>query len=490
MAETDGIVQSSLPAPVVTADGPWAELTLPAWATLDLGNAELTLPALTSWTMTTAGGSNYGDCTLPVLTSWAVLGNTNDGDCVLPLLTSWTVVGYTADGNCTIPSLTGWSVYAVDTEGYCQLPALTSWGVSATGSVAATAVMTLPMLTLTADGPGVDVTLPAITVDAQGHEAGSGAVDLPLIESTANGLTGTIATALLELPAPSAFAGAPGSGDVTLPLPELASEGLAGTVGTFSESLSQVTLTAVGSFINAGTADLTLPLLQIEGMLAVGSIGTLDVELRAMLLAADGLTGQVGTALLELPIIETDGQGYCGDATVSIVIPLVSIEATGSQAIAASFKAWVLNTKNQALTEYTNYAFNSFAKFNGVHLAAGASGIFALTGDLDHQSALIAARAKLGLLDFGIIEQKRVEEVFFAYRSEGVLKLTVRVDGDKSYTYTLQPTGKTGIKQARVKVGKGIKSKYIGLEVANVEGKDFDLDQISLTPVVLSRKLG
>jgi len=42
-------------------------------------------------------------------------------------------------------------------------------------------------------------------------------------------------------------------------------------------------------------------------------------------------------------------------------------------------RTWVLNLRKKGLTEYNNFAFNSYAEYRGTILAAGAAGILKLS---------------------------------------------------------------------------------------------------------------
>lgn len=259
------------------------------------------------------------------------------------------------------------------------------------------------------------------------------------------------------------------AGDKTLPAFTL--------TGTFAEAYNGWTgektlplFTLEGAFVGDGRfeGDFRLPRFSLSGALANGNAYALDLDLPAF--ALTGQLGHPGFALaLELPAFHMGGR----------------LEAN----ITAAFRGWVMNTRTGALTEYTNFSFNSFALFNGETLAAGSGGIYALSGAND-AGADIEARVRLASMDLDLAELKRIEEALLSYRSDGRMVLRVVVEDGLTYEYVVEPTGRTGIYQARVKPGKGLKLNYITLELANFEGAAFDFDALRILPVALSRRVG
>ncbi len=239
----------------------------------------------------------------------------------------------------------------------------------------------------------------------------------------------------------------------------------------------------------AFTGEKVLPLFTLEGtLLRSGSyVGTFDLPRFA--LSGELAVGQIFTGALELPLFSKSGQLGNPPWAGILTLPAFNLSGRLETNITAAFKAWVANTKTGALTEYTNFPFNSFARFNGEYLAAGSSGIFALTGT-DDNGTDISSRVRLAATDLDIAELKRIEEALLSYRSDGQLILRVVIEDGLTYEYRLEPTGRTGMYQARVKPGKGLKLNYIILEIANFEGCAFDLDQVRIKPVALSTQVG
>lgn len=156
------------------------------------------------------------------------------------------------------------------------------------------------------------------------------------------------------------------------------------------------------------------------------------------------------------------------------------------------YAGWVLNTANKAASEYTNFAFDSFAVFNGKVLGAGAGGIFELTGGTDDGDP-IAAAIRTGLSDFGIGKLKRVPDVYIGYAGNGdiVLKVVTTADNGVKVEDWYRMTAKPGdaMHPGRIQVGRGLKSRYWQFELCNTGGADLDLGDLKLRPLILDRRI-
>ena len=142
-----------------------------------------------------------------------------------------------------------------------------------------------------------------------------------------------------------------------------------------------------------------------------------------------------------------------------------------------SQKTIVMNVKNRAITEYTNYCFNSLCCFNGRYLGANSSGIFPLSGDDDNGTA-IDAHIKTATADVGKGQPKKLRDAWIFAR-KGLMTFTVIADEDNEFTYNADVEN-SKIHEERVKIGRGIKGRGFSFILANVDGSDFDIDNISV----------
>lgn len=149
-----------------------------------------------------------------------------------------------------------------------------------------------------------------------------------------------------------------------------------------------------------------------------------------------------------------------------------------------SFTTWAMNTRTGAVTEYENYAFNSFARMGNRYLGASDQGLFELRGD-DDEGEDIIARIRSGFLQFGGTHLSRLSAAYIATRGEGTMLLKI-VEGDgREYVYSCDTRN---MRSTKVHMGKGQKARYFVFELIST-GQDFDLDTIEFVPVVVPRRV-
>lgn len=156
------------------------------------------------------------------------------------------------------------------------------------------------------------------------------------------------------------------------------------------------------------------------------------------------------------------------------------------------YVAWSMNTRNQGLTRYTQYPYNSFAKLGGRYFGLTSTGFYELTGD-DDAGVPVPARIRLGMFDFGTRRFKRVPEVYIGYAATGDLLLrAISVDaatGEKhAATYRVQPRSAAVTRESKFKLGAGVKSVDWDFELENINGADFDLSTIVFHPLRTDRR--
>ena len=229
----------------------------------------------------------------------------------------------------------------------------------------------------------------------------------------------------------------------------------------------------------------------MEAVGLVGTIGSAELVLPLKLVSASGYAGSIGTAELTLPIRTIEALGY-GEivAVAALTMPLKTMAAYGYSTLPETYRAWALNMKNAALTEYNNFGFNSFAVFNGVVLAANGDGIRALGLESDDDGDPINGVVRSGKMSYGQTTVKRVPRIYFAGSSEGDLEFSTINDQGDRYTYPLEANSNLGMQQRRVKVGRGQKSRYWQWEAANTDGGAFSVDAVIVGGDELSRRVG
>lgn len=147
---------------------------------------------------------------------------------------------------------------------------------------------------------------------------------------------------------------------------------------------------------------------------------------------------------------------------------------------------WVMNAKNLAVTEYSNFGFNSFAVVNEQNLAASEHGLYQLGGDLDAADQ-ISARIRTGSIDIGNDSQTRIEKAYIGGTTEG--KIVVKtITGDSIERWYKSVVPRTGSNTLRVTLGRGVKSRYWQFELVNEAGQDFNIEDVGLLPLNLTRR--
>lgn len=152
--------------------------------------------------------------------------------------------------------------------------------------------------------------------------------------------------------------------------------------------------------------------------------------------------------------------------------------------------AWVMNTETAALSQYTNFAFNSLAYANGKVYAACIDGIYVLEGT-DDEGTDIVAEAVSGFTDLDEQHTKHAGSVYFGYTSDGPVVIDVDTygSGHATQTYELEDRPALSPRNNRVKLGKGLSSRHWRLAVRNKDGSHFELNDAAIDVAVSQRRV-
>lgn len=148
---------------------------------------------------------------------------------------------------------------------------------------------------------------------------------------------------------------------------------------------------------------------------------------------------------------------------------------------------WVMNTQNAAVTNYSEWNFNSFATLSTVDIAASSTGLYALGGSND-SGVPISAIATFAKSDFGDSRLKRMPYAYIGVRATGQLYFITQTDDGVERVYSLVATA-PGPRTERIQMARGVTSRYWQFTLENVAGSDFRLDEMELLPVTLSRRV-
>ena len=152
--------------------------------------------------------------------------------------------------------------------------------------------------------------------------------------------------------------------------------------------------------------------------------------------------------------------------------------------VSGAVTTWAVNLTNGAVTEYTNFDFNSFAPMGRKYLAASEDGLFELDG-ADDAGTDIIARMKSGIMQVGAGRLSSIKGIYLGLRGGGSWVLKVVADEDKTYIYSIAAKS---MKTTKVEVGKGLRARYFAYELVST-GQEFDLDGIEFLPIVNKRRV-
>lgn len=267
----------------------------------------------------------------------------------------------------------------------------------------------------------------------------------------------------------------------------------------FALVLPALKFSGVGVIDNLGAMDLLLPGLVFQSEGVINEAGSLAINLPGLRFSGRGEVGETGSMDISLPKLRVSFGGYeFSNGTLSVVIPAQEISFSGIISETANlavnipmFKLvfdsiqiqdclnMVMNLKNRGFTLYTNYVFNSLCRFNGKHLGMTENRIYDLDSGTTDDGTPIDWNLRTGYLDLHQKIKKKLRQAWFSYKSDGnIIVTTVSPDGTE-YEYDLEGIEVTedGI---RVKFGKGLKGKYVALDVKNVDGSSITLDTLKL----------
>ncbi|MGR3302399.1 MAG: hypothetical protein ACUZ8I_07820 [Candidatus Scalindua sp.] len=200
-----------------------------------------------------------------------------------------------------------------------------------------------------------------------------------------------------------------------------------------------------------------------------------------------GYVGEVTGAVFTLPVVTLSAtalQEIIDNASITLPITTLSVRAyNGSPP-----ECVVMNTKISAVTEYNDYAFNSYARFNGVDLAANQNGIYAQdTTAVDDSVYKIKAHIKTGRVDVYNGTIQRLRNAYLTHESDGDVRLVTVADGTITRKYKLvKPQDSDGIIERRVKFERGIKDRVFDFKIENIDGSSMDIESllILLEPII------
>lgn len=270
---------------------------------------------------------------------------------------------------------------------------------------------------------------------------------------------------------------------VDIPVLTATFEGRTGEAGVMDVYIPALQTTLTGSISRQGILAVNIPPLVSSMTGIAGRISNISVNLPAIAGGLYGTVGSKGILNVTLPWVNGALTGHF-DVNGNVLVTLPPIGVRTLTSLRDTFDVMVLNTIASALTHYENYEFNSFFSLNGIIYAVAYDGIYAVGLAEDDAGEPIEAGIETTLID---VEKKdrlqpnivRPDHVFLGYKTDGDMTMTVvKADGTE-YDYPIRGLydDEHGV---RVKIGKGLKGRYVALRFENQGGCDFEIDRIRI----------
>ena len=154
--------------------------------------------------------------------------------------------------------------------------------------------------------------------------------------------------------------------------------------------------------------------------------------------------------------------------------------------IPATSTTWVINTRTNAISEYQNFAFNSFARVGRKFIGANENGLYELDGDTDDGTD-IAWAVRNGMMQMNATRLSGLKGVYLGMRTatggDFCLKLIAGDGREYVYAFKAQP----GQMTSKVEIGRGLRSRYFAFELSGTV--DVDLDSFEFVPLTPQRRV-
>jgi len=236
--------------------------------------------------------------------------------------------------------------------------------------------------------------------------------------------------------------------------------------------------------IHEGTGDV--PIFTIDATMLIGTISVGTCILPIITIVSE--TTNLSNLAQELPLFEINANAHGPDLySLAEELPMFQVYAIMERP-GEPVTCFVLNTETGALSQYTNFDFNSFCIFNGHNLAACSTGIYLLEGDND-DGVDIDASFSPGINDFENAQIKRMLNAYVSFKGDGQLYLKVTSDDGVQHEYILESVGERA-RTVKTKIGKGKKGRWFETEIANIGGTDFEIQEMLFNIELLKRKVG
>jgi len=225
----------------------------------------------------------------------------------------------------------------------------------------------------------------------------------------------------------------------------------------------------------------------VSGMVATGSPVLPKLKTTGVLVPENLISGNLTLPFLIIdPKMDPLAAGSAGGG--SVILPLLRVLGQITNASSLTQTVWAMNTESFETSNYLNFNFTSLVSYADQPYGVTASGIFLLEG-ADDDGVQIDAEFLTGIEDFTDEDLKEMAQLYLEYEGGNVV-LRVFPDGQvrvREYPVERQSNA-TGVKHARFKGARGLRSRSWQLGMKNLGGSDFTIDKLGLLLRKLSRK--
>ena len=152
------------------------------------------------------------------------------------------------------------------------------------------------------------------------------------------------------------------------------------------------------------------------------------------------------------------------------------------------YTTFAINTRTNAITEYQNWVFNSFASMGRKYIAADSNGLYELDGERDEKSNIIST-LQTGMMQLSGSKLAGVKGMYLGMDvTQGDNNFYVKLVAGDQREYVYKVTSQPGLMTTKVNIGKGLRSRYFSFQLQN-DGSDFNLDTIEFVPMVGQRRV-
>jgi hypothetical protein len=152
-----------------------------------------------------------------------------------------------------------------------------------------------------------------------------------------------------------------------------------------------------------------------------------------------------------------------------------------------SFNTYSFNSRINAVSEYTNYNFNSYTVYQNRAYGASSEGFYLLEGCTDNEDPIVV-KLRTAAMDFGTSNLKSIPQVYLGIAQDSSIIMKVAVDG-KAETYHKLDLSTNHLGTQRIKLPKGHIGRWFQFELVSETVSEFNLDSIEFYLMPFRRKI-